>query len=50
MVNPKISKFAGEITTSLLRHQVKLLIVVCSTMAAVAREIVEELSPVPSWR
>ncbi len=42
-----ISKFAGEITEFLLKQQVKLLIVACNTMAAVARTVIEELSPVP---
>jgi glutamate racemase len=42
-----ISKFAGEITDFLLRQQVKLLIVACNTMAAVAREVIDGLSPVP---
>ncbi|HOI94073.1 MAG TPA: glutamate racemase [Syntrophobacter fumaroxidans] len=42
-----ISKFAGEITEFLLRQQVKLLIVACNTMAAVAREVIVGLSPVP---
>jgi len=31
----------------MLRHQVKLLIIVCDTRASVAREVIEELSPGP---
>jgi len=42
-----ICAFAAEITQFLLKQGVKLLIIACNTMAAVARHVVEELSPVP---
>lgn len=42
-----ICRFAGEITGFLLKKRVKLLIVACNTMAAVALEVVCSLSPVP---
>lgn len=42
-----ICRFAREITGFLLRQGVKLLIVACNTMAAVAREQISALSPVP---
>nr|WP_245994351.1 aspartate/glutamate racemase family protein [Desulfosoma caldarium] len=41
-----ICAFTAEITQFLLTQGVKLLIIACNTMAAVARHIVEELSPV----
>jgi hypothetical protein len=44
------SSFPAKILLSwpqMHRHQVKLLIVVCNTMAALAREVIEQLSPVP---
>ena len=42
-----ISLYAREITELLLKQNVKLLIVACNTMAAVARQVIEDLSPVP---
>ncbi len=42
-----ITHFAREITEFLLRQQVKLLIVACNTMAAVARQAIAGMSPVP---
>lgn len=42
-----ISLYARQITELLLREHVKLLIVACNTMAAVARQVIEDLSPVP---
>ncbi len=42
-----ICAFAGEITGFLLKQGVKLLIIACNTMAAVARHVVESMSPVP---
>jgi glutamate racemase len=42
-----ITQYAREITTFLLSKDVKLLIVACNTMAAVAIEAIKELSPVP---
>lgn len=42
-----ITRYATEITQFLLSRQVKLLIVACNTMAAVAYQVVKDLSPVP---
>jgi len=42
-----IALYARQITEFLLRQNVKLLIVACNTMAAVARQGVDDLSPVP---
>jgi glutamate racemase len=42
-----ITGYARQITAFLLRRNVKLLIIACNTMAAVARADVAELSPVP---
>mgnify|MGYP001252299270 CR=1 FL=1 len=42
-----ISLYARQIAEWLLRENVKLLIVACNTMAAVARQVIEDLSPVP---
>lgn len=42
-----IALYAREITEFLLQQQVKLLIVACNTMAAVAYQVIEDLSPVP---
>ncbi|MDP2725086.1 MAG: glutamate racemase, partial [Syntrophales bacterium] len=42
-----ITHYATQITEFLLRQEVKLLIIACNTMAAVAREAVASLSPVP---
>jgi glutamate racemase len=42
-----IAHYTGQITEFLLRKQVKLLIIACNTMAAVARQVVDDLSPVP---
>ncbi len=42
-----ITSFATQITEFLLRQEVKLLIIACNTMAAVAREAVVSLSSVP---
>jgi glutamate racemase len=42
-----ITQYAKEITQFLLQKDVKLLIVACNTMAAVAYETVKDLSPVP---
>ncbi len=42
-----ICGFAREITEFLLQKGVKLLIIACNTMAAVARHVVEDVSPVP---
>ncbi|MEI8172340.1 MAG: glutamate racemase [Deltaproteobacteria bacterium] len=42
-----ITQYAKEITQFLLQKDVKLLIVACNTMAAVAYETVKNLSPVP---
>lgn len=42
-----ITQYAKQIAEFLLLQQVKLLIIACNTMAAVARQVVEELSPVP---
>jgi glutamate racemase len=42
-----ITGYAGQITEFLLQRKVKLLIIACNTMAAVARPTVAERSPVP---
>jgi glutamate racemase len=42
-----IARFAGEIARFLLARQVKMLIIACNTMAAVAYDAVRALSPVP---
>lgn len=42
-----IALYARQITDFLLQQGVKLLIVACNTMAAVAHQAIEELSPVP---
>jgi glutamate racemase len=42
-----ITHYTAEITTFLLQRGVKLLIVACNTMAAVASDAVKNLSPVP---
>lgn len=42
-----INRYASEITKFLLDFDVKLLIIACNTMAAVAYETVKKLSPVP---
>jgi len=42
-----ISHYATQITEFLLERQVKLLIVACNTMAAVASQVIHDLSPVP---
>jgi glutamate racemase len=42
-----ITGYAKQITEFLLRRNVKLLIIACNTMAAVAYEAVTSLSPVP---
>src|SRR5512136_2578155 len=41
-----ITQYATEITQFLLKKDVKLLIIACNTMAAVAYQAVQELSPV----
>ena len=38
---PTIEQFTGQITDFLLAHRVKMLIVACNTMAAVARQVVD---------
>ncbi|MDD5711833.1 MAG: glutamate racemase [Smithellaceae bacterium] len=42
-----INRYAAEITSFLLKHDVKMLIIACNTMAAVADKTVKDLSPVP---
>jgi glutamate racemase len=42
-----ITQYAKEITRFLLQKEVKLLIIACNTMAAVAYQAVKDLSPVP---
>ena len=42
-----VAKFAQQIATFLLGKQVKMLIIACNTMAAVAYDAVRVLSPVP---
>ena len=42
-----INHYACQITEFLLKRDVKLLVVACNTMAAVAYQAIEDLSPVP---
>lgn len=42
-----ITQYATQITRFLLQKEVKLLIIACNTMAAVAYQAVKDLSPVP---
>jgi len=42
-----ISHYATQITEFLLERKVKMLIVACNTMAAVASQVIHDLSPVP---
>jgi glutamate racemase len=42
-----VARYAAQITSFLLARDVKLLIVACNTMAAVALPAITELSPVP---
>jgi glutamate racemase len=42
-----INRYAAEITEFLLLKDVKLLVVACNTMAAVAYQTIKDLSPVP---
>ncbi len=42
-----IAHYSREITEFLLQRKVKLLIIACNTMAAVAHQVIEDLSPVP---
>lgn len=42
-----VARYAAQITTFLLARRVKLLIVACNTMAAVALDTITGLSPVP---
>jgi len=42
-----ISRYARQITEFLLNQEVKLLIVACNTMSAVAYQVIEDLSSVP---
>lgn len=42
-----INRYAQQITEFLLRKDVKLLVVACNTMAAVAYQTIKDLSPVP---
>lgn len=42
-----INRYAKEITAFLLKQQVKLLIIACNTMSAVAVDTVQSISPVP---
>ena len=42
-----ITHYTAEITRFLLAKDVKLLVVACNTMAAVAAQVVKDLSPVP---
>ncbi|TCV85374.1 glutamate racemase [Sulfurirhabdus autotrophica] len=42
-----ISHFTTQIAEFLLQKQVKVLIIACNTMAAVAAQVVRDLSPVP---
>ena len=44
---PTIAHYATEIAQFLLQKQVKLLIIACNTMAAVAAQLVQDLSSVP---
>lgn len=42
-----ITQFTMQITRFLLERQVKLLVIACNSMAAIARDVVGDLSPVP---
>ena len=42
-----INRYASQITDFLLKKEVKLLVVACNTMAAVAYQTIKDLSPVP---
>jgi len=42
-----INRYAAQITEFLIKKDVKLLIVACNTMAAVAHQSIIDLSPVP---
>jgi len=42
-----ISSYARQITEFLVQQQVKVLIVACNTMSAVAFQVIEDMSPVP---
>ena len=42
-----INRYASQITEFLLKKDVKLLVVACNTMAAVAYQTIKNLSPVP---
>jgi len=42
-----INRYAAQITEFLIKKNVKLLIVACNTMAAVAHQTIADLSPVP---
>lgn len=42
-----INRYAAQITDFLIQKKVKLLIVACNTMAAVAHQTIADLSPVP---
>lgn len=42
-----INRYAAQITEFLIKKDVKLLIVACNTMAAVAHQAITDLSPVP---
>ena len=42
-----INRYASQITEFLLKKDVKLLVVACNTMAAVAYQAIKDLSPVP---
>lgn len=42
-----INRYASQITEFLIKKDVKLLIVACNTMAAVAHQAITDLSPVP---
>ncbi len=42
-----ITEYASQIARFLLKQNVKLLIIACNTIASVAREHIQELSPVP---
>lgn len=42
-----INRYAAQITRFLIKKDVKLLIVACNTMAAVAHQTIADLSPVP---
>jgi glutamate racemase len=42
-----INRYASQITEFLIKKDVKLLVVACNTMAAVAHQTIADLSPVP---